>query len=292
MQDWTKEFDELTFSDDFMFGKTMEDKELCRAVIECLLQRPVGELEDVIPQKEFRYTSDGKPIKLDIYTQSDREIYDAEMQNLGNKTVKSLHLPRRMRFYQSSIDTDYLYKGRKYKTLPDSNILFICTFDPFGKGLSTYTFRESCKEDPGLLLNDGTSKILYNCTYKGDDIPDSLRRLYEYIETGKATDSLTRKIDKAVTQGRRRDEWRSAYMKERLLMEDMFGDEIDEYEAKLEEANARAEEARKETAEARQGAAAANARADEAVASAKAEKTRADEYRKQLIEAGITPREV
>ena len=35
-----KDFDELEFRDDFMFGKVMEDRDLCRGVLECLLQEP------------------------------------------------------------------------------------------------------------------------------------------------------------------------------------------------------------------------------------------------------------
>ena len=36
-----KQYEELEYRDNFMFGKTMEDLELCHDVIECLLQRPV-----------------------------------------------------------------------------------------------------------------------------------------------------------------------------------------------------------------------------------------------------------
>ena len=39
-----KEFEELCYNDDFMFGKVMEDLSLCHDVLECLLQHPVGEL--------------------------------------------------------------------------------------------------------------------------------------------------------------------------------------------------------------------------------------------------------
>lgn len=35
----SKNFEDLVFSDDFMFGKVMEDKQLCREVLTCLLQR-------------------------------------------------------------------------------------------------------------------------------------------------------------------------------------------------------------------------------------------------------------
>lgn len=75
----TKRYEELTIADDFMFGKVMEDKGLCRKVLECLLEKPVGRLEDVQTQREFRYTSEGKPIRLDVYTRDRKRIYDAEM---------------------------------------------------------------------------------------------------------------------------------------------------------------------------------------------------------------------
>ena len=36
-----KRYEELTIADDFMFGKVMEDMELCRDSLERLLQNPV-----------------------------------------------------------------------------------------------------------------------------------------------------------------------------------------------------------------------------------------------------------
>ena len=56
-----KRYEELTIADDFMFGKAMGDKVLCHDVLEQMLEERVGELEDVQPQREFRYTSEGKP---------------------------------------------------------------------------------------------------------------------------------------------------------------------------------------------------------------------------------------
>ena len=85
-----KSYEELQFTDDFMFGKVMEDKELCRDILECLLQEPVGTLQDVQTEQQFRYTADGKPIRLDVYTKDKRAIYDAEMQNLNHKQIRDL----------------------------------------------------------------------------------------------------------------------------------------------------------------------------------------------------------
>ena len=89
-------------------------------------------------------------------------------------------------------------RGGSYKTLPDSAILFICTFDPFGKGLSKYTFRGICEEDREIAINDGAVRIFYNCCYTGNDIPTKLKQFYDYIETGESSNDLTKRIDGAV----------------------------------------------------------------------------------------------
>ena len=236
-----KSYDELRFTDDFMFGKVMENKELCREVLECLLQRPVGELEDPLPQREYRYTTDGKPIRLDIYTRDKDAVYDAEMQNLGKKTVESLELPRRTRYYQASLDMDHMKKTWNYKALPDSEILFICTFDPFGRGLSQYTFRGLCEEDAGIRINDGATRVFYNCSYKGDDVPEDIRELYCYIETGTCSNDLTERIDEAVVAARMNEEWRSAYMKEITVLMDAREEGRQEEQKKTEAERKRAE---------------------------------------------------
>ena len=254
-----KAFEELDYRDDFMFGCVMQDKDLCHDVLECLLQRPVGELNDIDPQKEFRYTTDGKPIRLDIYSRDENEVYDAEMQNLNNKSIESLELPKRSRFYQAMIDTDHLNKGNSYKILPESTILFICTFDPFQKGLCKYTFKGKCEEDDGLYLNDGTSRIFYNCTYTGSDIPEDLKEFYRYVDTGKAGNSLTKRLDEAVERARKMEKWRSAYMKEMVLMMDAREEGREEERQRTEEERQRTEEERQRAEEERQRAESAEA---------------------------------
>ena len=214
-------YEELRFTDDFMFGKVMEDKELCRDVLECLLGQPVGELQDVRTEREFRYTSDGKPIRLDVYTKDRDTIYDAEMQNLNHRSVESLELAKRSRFYQSMMDTDFLQKGNSYRKLPEGKILFLCTFDPFGEGCAKYVFENRCEEKTGLMLRDGTVKIFYNCTCAGENLPETLRALYEYIMTGTKSDRLTGRIETAVDRARRNEKWRSEYMKELLHDDDV-----------------------------------------------------------------------
>ena len=219
-----KRYEELTFVDDFMFGKVMEDKGLCHDVLERLLDEPVGELEDVNTQKEFRYTKDGKPIRLDMYAKDQDHMYDTEMQNLNHQSIENLGLPKRSRFYQSSMDMDHLEKGKSYHDLPEGRVLFICTFDPFGKEYAQYTFRNRCDEDQGLCLGDGTVKIFFNCTCDADNVPQNLKEIYDYIREGKVSGDLTRRIDAAVQKARRNEEWRAEYMKELLHDDDVRRD--------------------------------------------------------------------
>ena len=99
-------------------------------------------------------------------------------------------------------------------------MIFICTFDPFGLGVSRYTFRECCDENPEICLADGTEKVFYNCRYSGDDVPAGIRNLYEFIGTGHASDKLTEKLDSAVAKARRNEIWRAQYMKEWVVIQD------------------------------------------------------------------------
>ena len=223
-----KNYEELKFSDDFMFGKVMEDRDLCRELLECLLERPIGELKELQTQREFQYTVDGKPIRLDLYNEdSDGTVYDAEMENLNHKTVESHQLPRRSRYYQAAIDIDHMDRGNSYRKLPESNVLFICTFDPFGYGLGRYTFTESCQEKAELKLNDGTRKIFFNCCYKGEEITEDIRKLYDYVESGNVGNRLTERLESAVDQGRKNAVWRSQYMKERVIIQDAMDEGIE-----------------------------------------------------------------
>ena len=228
-----KRYEELTIQDDFMFGKTMEDKILCRDTLEYLLTEKVGELEDVQPQREFRYTSEGKPVRLDMYARDRKRIYDAEMQNLNHQSAKQLELPKRSRFYQSTMDTDHLSKGKSYRELPEGKVLFICTFDPFGLGYAKYSFENRCEEDKELCLEDGTEKIFYNCACDPEKVPENLKELYDYIRTGNVGGDLTRRIDEAVCKARENEEWRSEYMKELLHDDDIREEGRAEAESRL-----------------------------------------------------------
>ena len=47
-------------------------------------------------------------------------------------------------FHQAEMDVTSLLPGEDFSKLRTGYVIFICTFDPFGKGLYRYTFENRC----------------------------------------------------------------------------------------------------------------------------------------------------
>ncbi|MCR5209840.1 MAG: Rpn family recombination-promoting nuclease/putative transposase [Lachnospiraceae bacterium] len=210
-----KSYDELTFSDSFMFGKVTEDPDICRDIISTLMGEDIGVLSHQPEREKFlKEDAQGKYIKLDILAEDEvGRLYDVEMQNESKNDERRKELPRRSRYYQSMLDITYLKEGAHYRELKDVYIIFLCTFDPFGYGKYCYTFRNSCKEVPELELSDGAERLFFNITSDMKGAPENLRKLLEYMRTGNASDEVTKKIDRIVKMARKNPEWRAEYMK-------------------------------------------------------------------------------
>ena len=213
-----KKYESLTFADDFMFGTVTLDKSISRELLACLLQREVGELEDIQDQKEYKYAYEGKKIRMDLYTKENDNIYDAEMQRLDNRRLENLELSKRSHYYHSMIAVDQLNKGDNYRLLENSNVIFICTFDPFGMDYPWYHFSMRDERNKELELEYGVHSYFFNAMYSGDDAPEGIKNLYRYIQTQEVSDELTNKIHEAVKKARMNSKWRSIYMKERIIL--------------------------------------------------------------------------
>ena len=93
---------------------------------------------------------------------------------------KNKNLAKRSRYYQGSIDLDLITKGENYNKLKKSFVIFICTFDPFGRDRHLYTFENRCNEEYDLLLGDETSKIFLNTKAALDDVDEEMK---EFLKT-------------------------------------------------------------------------------------------------------------
>lgn len=91
-------------------------------------------------------------------------------------------LPKRSRYYHDQIDMDALLAGDSYENLPDTYVIFICDFDPFGDGLYRYSTGTYCRET-GNLVNDGVETIYLNAHGKNrNDIPEELLQFLDYVK--------------------------------------------------------------------------------------------------------------
>ena len=204
-----KAWEDLTFTDDFMFSQVMKNKEICKEVVETILGIKVGKIEFLTSQYEIEIDPEAKTIAMDVYLRDEKKIINVELQN-GHR----LELPKRSRYYQAAADIDNTSPGELYSEMKDNYVIFICTFDPFLQGKAFYKFENIClNEDKPLRLNDGTYKIFLNTAAEDLTLLDpELKLFYDYIRRGTADSTLTEKIDDSINELKEDRETRRKYM--------------------------------------------------------------------------------
>ena len=151
-----KAWEDLTIADDYMFKLVMSRKHICKRLLEMILDVKIRKLMEPITEKAMKVGYESKGIRLDVYVEDDENtVYDIEMQV---RRYPETWLGRRTRYYQSVIDFGALQAGLEYHKLKKSIIIFICPFKIFDGERHLYTFRNACKEDEKLLLDDGSQK--------------------------------------------------------------------------------------------------------------------------------------
>ncbi len=230
-----KKWEDLDITDDYIFSKFMQEPNTCKDVLEILLPFKVGKIEYIQYQKTIEVAYDTKGIRLDVYVKDSNKTYNVEMQ-VGT----SQNLAKRVRYYEACIDFEEMEKGMKYDTLHDSYVIFICTFDPFGKGLPCYSFNNTCQEDASLSLNDGRHAIFFNAkAYLKEK--DSVRKNFlAFVNGENITDEKIELFTKQINEIKTNKEWRIDYMNLALKFNDMHhlgyeeGKEDGKIEGKIE----------------------------------------------------------
>lgn len=210
IENFDKQWEELSISNDFLFMKVMQNSELCKELLHRILQDlDIDHIEYPELQKEIKEDMEAKSIRLDAYVKGNKEIiYNIEMQAADTK-----ELPKRSRYYQAMIDLQLLDKGDKsYNGLNKTYIIFICLFDLFGQGRHMYTFENLCSEDPSLAMGDATTKIFLNAKGVVDDVSDKLKVFLDYVIGKKPKDVFVDKLEEAVQKAKKNREWRHDYM--------------------------------------------------------------------------------
>lgn len=173
-----KTIQELTIIDNFMFGAVMMIPENCKEFLERTLGIAIERME-ISKEKSIVYNPEYKGIRLDIYAKDENNThYNVEMQAL-----KVADIMKRSRYYHSQLDMELLLSGNSYKNLPETYVIFICDFDPFGQGKYRYTMKQVCEEAPELELDDGAHTIFLSTKGENpEEIPKGLVTFLEYVK--------------------------------------------------------------------------------------------------------------
>ena len=217
-----KTLKELTIKDNFMFGAVMCDENNCRRLLELVLGFPIERVE-VSKEKSMIYHPEYKGVRLDVYAKDENHThYNVEMQAVAHAA-----LGKRARYYHSQMDMDLLVSGKEYVELPNTYIIFICDFDPFGLGKYRYTFKHMCCESPGTYLEDGSETVFLNTRGTNpEEVSTELVKFLKYVRADLAesminyedefVEALQRSVHE-IKQSRRMEE---RYMLTELLMQD------------------------------------------------------------------------
>ena len=204
-----KRWEDLDISDDFIFTRVMRNKRLCRTLLEMILKVRVGEIRFLTSRHAIQIDPGAKGIIMDVYLKDEDKVINVEMQ-----TANHGDLSKRARYYQAAADIDTTPKGSRYRDLRQNYVIFICKFDPFGRGKPLYHFQNYCLEhgEP-IPLEDGTTKIFLNTACKVlDSLDCELRLFYDYMSKKPAQTDFTRELDNSISKLKEEKEERSMYL--------------------------------------------------------------------------------
>ena len=219
----------VPFGDDYMFSTVMKHKDACMRLIEAVFpERKVADIRYVKrpePQRTIVLDPLGKGIRMDVYFDDGDTVYDIELQRSNSR-----ELAQRSRMYSALMDASSMKRGEAYGGMRDGYVIFICTFDPFGRGLKRYAFGTVCEGAGGLPLEDGRHIIFLNTRgTEGEESPD-MDELFSYINGGAGSigaegcGELVRLVDGYVRLYNTDGSWRKEYMKLEFMLRDRYRD--------------------------------------------------------------------
>ena len=204
---FSKKWEDLTFSDNFIFCKVMENEKICRQMLEILLDIKVEKIEYIDTEHTEDPFYETRGIRLDVYVKGSTEVYDVEMQN-----ADYADLPLRARYYQSASDISTTPRRTKFKELKKTYIIFICKNDPFGAQLPLYTVKSIIPQAPEISYDDKSFKIFYNSSAWSKVENRELQAVLKYIYENIPTTDFTQNIEENVGVAKAKPVFKDDYM--------------------------------------------------------------------------------
>lgn len=225
-----KTLQQLTIKDNFMFAAVMCREDNCKRLLEMILGIEIERVE-VDKEKCMVYHPQYKGVRLDVYAKDENNTrYNVEMQA---RSVEDLG--KRARYYRSQIDMDMLLAGCDYAELPNSYVIFICDFDPYGERRYMYTFENRCVQNTTLSMQDsGRTIFLSTLGNNPKEVPKELVSFLKFVRADlkesmtEFEDDYVRRLQQSIQDIKVSREMETRYM----TLEQLIKDE--RKEAKLE----------------------------------------------------------
>ena len=204
----------------------MSNTKLCAEMLRRIFpELDFKDIKAIETQKSEKLALHIRGVRFDVFTKTAREFFDIEAQKR-----KLRDLTKRPRAYHTvmtydGLNVNTLKESGSYKDLPDSYVIFICTFDPFGSGRHVYSFQNYCTEDKNLALGDGAYTIFLNTKGKIDDVSPELKRFLDFVENNQVSDdSFIKELDQKIKEIKTNTKWRSEYMVLLTLEDEKFAE--------------------------------------------------------------------
>ncbi|MBP3263242.1 Rpn family recombination-promoting nuclease/putative transposase [Pseudobutyrivibrio sp.] len=222
-----KKWQDLTITDDYMFKLVMMYPHICKHLIESILHIKIRELVYLENEKSYKNHYDSKGIRLDVYVEdadNSRFILEMQVRDYGEE-----ELGKRARFYQSSIDYDFLAAGHKYKELGGAAVMFFCPFKLFDGNRRVYTFRNVCTENKEITLKDGVVKVLLSSAGSPtDDIDPDVAAFLDYMNGKITNNGFITEIDDTIRSVKLDGTKEAGYMTFQMLLEEERDEAVEE----------------------------------------------------------------
>ena len=216
MSQFSKPWNELTFSDNYIFCKVMLNEDLCKRFIEILLNIKVDKIEYLNTENQIENFYEGRGIRMDVFVKDSNRTFNLEMQTGDYDSILL-----RARYYQSASDVATTKRRTKFYSLKESFIVFICVDDPFGQNLPVYTKKTTFLETEKIPYNDKSHIVFYNASaYSKINENEELKAVLGFIHDNKPYSDFTDKLEVSSNDAKARSEWEDDYMFFQDILED------------------------------------------------------------------------
>ena len=162
-QENLKRIQDMCLMDDLFMSKCFEeDLEAIQLVLRIVLQMPDLKVLKVTVQRVL-VSLKTRSVRLDILAEDgEGRRFNVEVQRDDSGADQ-----KRARYHSSLLDVTLLEKGRDFKDLPETYVIFITEHDVLKKGWAVYQFERSLK-GTGEGFGDGSHIVYVNGAYRDD----------------------------------------------------------------------------------------------------------------------------